>query len=310
MENGSMAEVHPPRRVKSAFEAIEAARVAAELAQQAAERAAKAAGREEMLARLGERSADMHERMAAGHRRSEARQRAAARVQATYAEKLASWALRQEAKRSLRPVFMSSVAASAGWNGAVLTVSNRRGVDLLVAASDTTARHAHELEVALAEGPSWEAMLDRESVACPAGLERRWPRYGPAVAELGVQAAVAVPLDLGSSGLAGALTVTGPAVPCNHGDGSGLGAIADALTRTVLLAPGVLTSSDAALSWPGPLQDEDFQPRLHQAAGVLHARYGWAVDDAIALIRAHAYADGHTVADVAAKVVRDGLLAE
>ena len=54
--------------------------------------------------------------------------------------------------------------------------------------------------------------------------------------------------------------------------------------------------------------DEDFQPALHQAAGVLHERCGWTIDNAIALIRAHAYAEERRVGEVAEEVVRGGLL--
>lgn len=49
--------------------------------------------------------------------------------------------------------------------------------------------------------------------------------------------------------------------------------------------------------------EEDFQPALHQAAGLLHARDGWEIDDALALIRAHSYAADRPVAEVAEGII-------
>ena len=50
-------------------------------------------------------------------------------------------------------------------------------------------------------------------------------------------------------------------------------------------------------------ENEDFQPTLHQAAGVLYERHGWAIDDAIALIRAHAYAEDQSVTAAAEEII-------
>ena len=245
--------------------------------------------------------AHVHRRLAAVHRATERRQRASATLQGQYAWLLTSWLLLagEAAVASPRPVLMAVVTDRTGWRGSVLSLCTAAGVERLVAASDPQARRAYELEVSLDEGPSFDAMHGRSSVASGAELRRRWPRYGREAAELGVQAVAAVPVDLGSS-LVGSLTVTGSAVP--------EGWVSEHLAELAGALGEVLTSrerSDGGLDLLGmdQFEDADHQPALHQAAGVLHARCGLPIDDGVALIRAHAYAEDRSVADVAADVL-------
>ena len=278
-----------------------------ERAREAAEHAERAAIHEEGLARSGKKG-ERHQRMAAIHRRSEQRQRAAERLHGAFARNLESWLGRQVGASSERPLLMSAVASTCGWPSAVLTLYSRDGIERLVAASDPTARQAHELEVALAEGPSWEAARGNATAENGTDLERRWPQYGPAVGRLGVHAVAAAPLDLAVDHLRGSLTVVGEVAPALSLDSFRIGEIADALARTVLHVPDVVRADGRDLPSLEVFDDEDFQPALHQAAGVLHERCGWSIDNAIALIRAHAYAEDRPVQEVADEVVRGGLL--
>ena len=247
--------------------------------------------------------AGLHADMAARQRETEACHRAAERMHDLFARRLEKWAVRQDRSLMLRPALMAAVANAAGWQGAVLTLWRGRPAERLVAASDATARQAHELEVTLAEGPSWDAVEGVEPAARGPELDRRWPRYGPAVKQLGVRAVAAVPLAL-SRNLTGSLTVVGSVEPSRTEQKSGLNEVAEALTRTVIHAPDLVCVDGAGM--PGLLlfEDEDFQPRLHQAAGMVHQRWGWSTDDAVAAIRAHAYAEQRSVVDVADDVIR------
>lgn len=168
------------------------------------------------------------------------------------------------------------------------------------------ARRAHALEVVLAEGPSLDALDGRTLAVDVAELSRRWPRYGSAAGRLGVQAAAGVPLELSSRNLAGALTVLGPSVP---DEGRSLvGDVAVALTETVLTAPDSLQLHDAGLPSLLVFGDEESQACLHQAAGVLRDRWGWSRDDAVAVMRAHAYAEERSIDDAADDVIRGNIL--
>jgi len=283
---------------------MEFARAAVEQARRAAEHADSLAAEQERLAASSSSSsrAAMHARVAAMHRRSEACQRAAERLHARFWRRLQRCIARADAASSVRPVFMRAVATTAGWDGAVLTVCNGSGVESLVAASDARARQSHEIDVAVGEGPSWEALRGRASQAGGVDFERRWPRFGAAAAEHGVHAAAGIPLRLSGSGLRASLTVVGATEPSLAGVVN-LTEIGEVLTGTVLCAPRVVR---AGAHPPGLelFEDEDFLPALHQAAGALHERCGWDAEDAVALLRAHAFAEDRPVAEVAAEVLR------
>jgi len=302
---------HPDPRQDhdAARQAFQFAVRAAELAHEAAEHAAVMAARQERKIQSLSSTAERHRRMAALHRRTERCQRAAERMHVAFARSLELWLSRQTDGIGERPRFLGAVASTSGWQGAVLTLYNHNGVERLVAASDATARRTHELEVTLAEGPSWDAARGGH-VTTEHGtrLERRWPRYGPAVGRIGVHAVSAAPVDLTVDHLRGALTVVGVAAPTLASSESLLRDVADALARTVLRVPSLVQPDSRDLPSLELFGDEDFQPALHQAAGVLHERCGWDIDNAIALIRAHAYAEDRPVQDIAQEVVSGGLL--
>ena len=292
-----------PRAVESAWLAVQFARRAAEQAHRAAVLAGQAAAqRERLLADSPEELAELRARVAAMERRSEACQRTAQRLLSTFARRLEKWATREDADEQLRPVLMGEVARSTGWGGVVLTLRDRSGREVLVAASDETARHVHELQMALAQGPTVEASQGRTSIAYGAELKRRWPRFAGMAAELGVHAAAAVPLDLARYDGPGSLSAIGPPNPPPGGLGT-LQEVAGALDQGVLRSAGLTGGTHTDLPSLELFESEDFQPALHEAAGALYERQGWCVDDAIALIRAHAYAENRTVAEVAKNIL-------
>jgi len=288
----------------SALRAVAVATHRALVAEYAASRAAAWAVRQERLADAGGLSAEIHARLAVRHRESERCQRVAARLQRRYAWSLTSWMARKEPGVA-RPVLLGAVAESAGWGGAVLTLGMPGETEALVSASDEEARRLHELEVAVGEGPSWEAMAGRCSSVSGPELSRRWPSYGAAVADLGVRAVAAVPVGHGADQV-GSLTVTGEAAPVGWSS-AGLVDLAEALQQ-VVGTPDSASCGDLDLPGLEQLESEDFQPALHQAAGVLSHRLGLPMEDGIALVRAHAYAEDRSVAEVAAEVLRGGLL--
>ena len=83
--------------------------------------------------------------------------------------------------------------------------------------------------------------------------------------------------------------------------------MAGALDKAILRSPDLVRGTDTDAPLMAMFENQDFQPTLHQAAGVLFERHGWAIDDAIALIRAHAYAEDQTVTTVAEQIL-DGCL--
>lgn len=287
-----------PRSVEAARRAAHLARRAARNAERAATLAERAAAqRERLKLDSPEAAADLRARVAAASRRSAECQRRAEEVLLNFARRVERWAAREDAAVVLRPVFMSEVAHAAGWAGVVLTLGDHSGSAGLVAASNATARRAHEMQMTLNEGPTLEASSGRISIAQGAELKQRWPRFGETAGDLGVTSVAAVPLHFGS------LSAIGPPAPDPPGDIAELRRMAEALDEVILLGPDVARTANNDLPSLDLFEQEDFQPALHQAAGVLYGRGDWSIGDAIALIRAHAYAEDRPVTEVAEDII-------
>ena len=293
----------------AAIRASLSCRRSAALALRAAEFASRYAQQQEQFAGTAGSRADTHLRLAKAHRRTERLQRTAARVHLRHARRLEAWVVGARGSQALPPVLMDSVASLAGWQGAVLAISTLTGDESLVAATDSTSRRAHELELSLVEGPSCDALRGSEStVIGGTAIRQRWPRYGPAVEELGVRSVSAVPVYLGTDRPIGSLTVWGR-LPSRRADSrSDLAELAATLTETMLCAQESAQPDKPCPMGLGVFEDQDFQPELHQAAGVMHERCALPIADAIALIRAHAFAEDRSVAEVADEVLHGQLV--
>jgi hypothetical protein len=197
------------------------------------------------------------------------------------------------------------VAAAIGLpSAAVILLGAQRG-EAVIAASDATARAAHDLEFVLGEGPAHLALARGQTVqAAGTALCGRWPQYGPAVARLGVQAVIAVPLQP-PPGL-GAVCAYGRQPAISDQAAMAASKIADALPLTLAqAAPGSLPSDEVPAL---PLFAEaDFPAVVHQAAGMISQHCGCGISDAMALLRARAFSTGRPAEEVAAGVVRGGL---
>jgi hypothetical protein len=174
-----------------------------------------------------------------------------------------------------------------------------------VCASDDVARRIDELQFDLGEGPCWEAFASRRAVLVPdlrAGPHPSWPVFGEAVRQTPAMALFAFPLYVGWTGI-GALglysTSPGDLDDSALSDARALAAtIASELLRRILESSGGL--DDGAEPWGEWPQG---RRRIHQATGMLIDQLGLSVGAALARLRAHAFANGATLADVAHDVV-------
>ncbi|MEU7216521.1 GAF domain-containing protein [Nocardia iowensis] len=239
--------------------------------------------------------------MAELHRRIEARHLACARLHRLHALRLQRWYIGDRA--SLRPVFMAAVAQHLRMDSAAVTLFGRAGEELLVAASDGTARTAHDLELLIGEGPAREVLDGRDFVAADStDLAARWPQYGPALTEIGVRSVVAVPLR--SSRLLGALCVFTSRAGLRNEVAPAATKVADALANTVLLAAH---GTDDGSGPMGTLFDDaDYLTAVHQAVGMVAVQCSCDLDAALALLRARAFAEGIAVSEIAHWVLEDG----
>jgi GAF domain-containing protein len=180
--------------------------------------------------------------------------------------------------------------------GAAITVQGGVITPELMAANDVWAARMEELQQLVGEGPSITAgQTGTMVVASDVDTEhQRWPGYAGAVAGSGVRGVWAFPL-LVHDICVGSLTLYHLHRPPSRGraweDGEALADIA---------AAAVLADLGAGHT--------DSSPRLeryavHIAVGLLSARLQISTEDALARIRAHAFSNGATLADVAAGVV-------
>ncbi|MFC9995547.1 GAF and ANTAR domain-containing protein [Nocardia sp. NPDC127526] len=244
----------------------------------------------------------LRERMAELYRGIEERHLSCARLHQNYARRLQRWLTGSRA--TSRPVFMSAVAAQLGVDGAAITLFGPEREELLVAASDSTARTAHDLELTMEEGPARDVLNGNDLVlAHPDELPVRWPHFGPALTNLGVRAVLAVPLR--SSGLLGAMCAYASRTELHREIAPTAGQVADVLTNAVLLAPSPADSDGLGLG--GALFEEaDYLSNVHQAVGKVAVQCGCDVDSAWALLRARAFASGISVEELARQVVSGG----
>ena len=197
-----------------------------------------------------------------------------------------------------------AVVRSLPASGAALSVMTPDGDRGLVIASDRTSRLMAELQVTLGEGPVIDAYALRRPV-----LESRldgdpmirWPSFAPAAIAAGVHAVFAFPLQMGAARL-GVLDL-------HRADAGELSV--DALRKALTFAEvAVMTLLDDRRppndSGSGPLGLEQAmadQSELYQAQGMVKVQLGVSLGEAMARIRAHAYASDRSLTDVAHGIV-------
>jgi hypothetical protein len=269
---------------------------------QRAARAAEIAQRHERQTTVAPASLRaFHARMALMHRQAERQHLAAGRMHAAYADRLRGWVTDGGRERAL-PRFMATVAAAVGARGAAVTLFGQDRTETLTAASDPAAQDAQDLEFTLGEGPARDVAEQRRTItaAGPALLER-WSNYGPALAALGIRSVTAVPVQISSIPL-GALTAFDPPHQPAGESLEPIHAAADTIALSVLLA-ATEGETDEALDLRSLFGQADRRAVVHQAAGVLAEQNGCTIADALALIRAHAFAEGEPVDSVASDII-------
>lgn len=180
---------------------------------------------------------------------------------------------------------------------AMIVAGNPHGLGV----SDEWVAAVELLQQALGEGPCVDAYATGRMVTEPrlAGAAR-WPMFAPAGAEQRVGAAFAFPLQIGRARL-GALDLyrfePGPL---------GAEAVHDALAVATVVTGTLLGAMAGARAGTLPRALDgliDDQAVVYQAAGMVSVQMGVSIEDAHVALRAHAYAQGSTVAVVATSVV-------
>jgi hypothetical protein len=169
--------------------------------------------------------------------------------------------------------------------------------------TDPVSALIEEQQYSLGEGPCVDAHESGRPVMEPDlahPLTARWVAFAPPVIAVGVRAVFGFPLRVGAVRL-GALNLyrdrAGPLSDVQH---------ADALVMAEIAAQAVLVLQADATA--GSLAAElergvDLQLVVHQASGMVAVQLGASVGQALVRLRAHAFANERSLAEVAADVV-------
>jgi hypothetical protein len=172
-----------------------------------------------------------------------------------------------------------------------------------VCSSSGRVRQLEDLQFSLGEGPCHDAFTTGSMVTEPNLADAsnvRWPNYTPPALDLGACAVFALPLQIGA-GIVGVLTLYQDAVGMLTDEQTADGRVLARLLPVIM--------SDIQSRAPDPLPDgvlsdaSAHRAEVHQASGMMAVQLGTNVGDALARIRAHAYATNQSVAQVAGEIL-------
>ncbi len=186
-----------------------------------------------------------------------------------------------------------------GVDGASITLENATPDRVTLCATDDRSSALENLQDVLTEGPCVDAFRHDHSVhtLVDVAAARRWPRFIPAAADVvGEQGALwSVPMHANGE-VIGALSLYRLTLAPLGEEGETVQFLADTVALTVAHDPaGSIALSDA--------RDWGSRAQVHQATGMLIGQLGLRPDDALALLRAYAYASAIPLRDVARDVI-------
>lgn len=189
------------------------------------------------------------------------------------------------------------------------------GVGIAMAADDDhlqtvcatgIGRRGEQLQLTRGEGPAYDAYRHGEPVLID-DLDdvRNWPLSGHDAGEAGIRAIFSFPLRSGAARF-GAFTLyrdqPRPLDDGQYGDALVFARVALDLLLTMQADQPAgdlheLFTDDGANPW-----------EVHQATGMVSARLGISIRDALAMLRGHAFSSGRSIGEIAADVVAGRLV--
>jgi transcriptional regulator with GAF, ATPase, and Fis domain len=198
----------------------------------------------------------------------------------------------------------SLCAASAdviGVRGAgVVLLSERRTLGN-VCVSDAVIQAVEDAQYVLGEGPCVDAFHSRQPVlVADLAADARWPEFRRGALAAGMQAAFGYPLLVGPSCIGALDLFNDHAGALSDEQHANALAVAHVAGRTVLGWQS--TAEPGLLAWQLEHVSEN-RAVVHQATGMISAQAEMSVGDAMALLRASAFAEDRPIGEVASDVV-------
>ncbi|MGZ5405613.1 MAG: GAF and ANTAR domain-containing protein, partial [Nocardioides sp.] len=190
--------------------------------------------------------------------------------------------------------------------GAVVSMRSPQGSEAIVAHSGRPIRAVAELEFGLGEGPTLDSWTTGQPqfVSDLTLARATWVAFAPAAIEAGIQAAYALPLQVGAARF-GAFTMY-DAVARQLGQEETGKALVLADLATEMLLDSSAKSPDGAID-PHLESALDLRSEIYQAQGMLMVALRVGLPEALARMRAHSFATGRALVDVARDII-DGRL--
>lgn len=194
------------------------------------------------------------------------------------------------------------VAAFGVTGAAVSSLGDPLGVETL-SASDARSARWEEIQLDLGEGPAWQAAASHEAVLEPdlrSAAGEAWPFALSALVAEGLSAVYSFPLSVGTIpiGVLDLYDDTTHTFDLAHT--SDVRRMAAVVGRT-LLVRGI---EQAAAQGDAAAPPATFSRReIHQATGMVIAQASVSPDDALLMLRSHAYSTGTTVDEAAQRVL-------
>ncbi len=184
--------------------------------------------------------------------------------------------------------------------GASISYLGTATAQATICASDDTAARLDELQFDLGEGPCWEAMRSG-APALHSDIQNRadpgWPEFARAIHGEPVGAMFAFPLVVSSLEIGAVdLYTTAPGSLSSY-------EIADAATLASLAAWQVLRRVLTGHEDSGIEGSPYSRREIHQATGMVIAQLDVTAEDALLLLRAHAFSRSLSVREIAAEIV-------
>jgi hypothetical protein len=200
-------------------------------------------------------------------------------------------------------------AWAAGVTGVTLAVASDQHRST-VCATDEVSDRLEDLQLEFGEGPTVDAVRQGWPVMVPdlsGESASRWPWYTPAAVETGVSAVFVFPVQVGAIRLGALSLYRDAAGDLDEDQLKDARMLADA--AAVLLSIGHGANTAEAFVWA--MDDRTrFRAEVHQAVGSTMETLGVDAKQAFALLRAHAFAAGRPIAEVAADVMAKRLRLE
>ncbi|MFL6099453.1 MAG: GAF and ANTAR domain-containing protein [Actinomycetales bacterium] len=186
-----------------------------------------------------------------------------------------------------------------GVSGAGISIVSRGGTREILCSTDAASAHVEDLQFVMGDGPCVRAMQSDEpvlisDVAARAGQGSSWPEFMFSAAGKGVSALFAFPLRLGHVNVGALDLYRRTAGDLTADQLAGALMAADAAADSLLgLAPLAVQAAE----------DDTHHMQVHQATGMVMVQMDVPHEDALAMLRARAYATGVSLLHVSREVV-------